>query len=74
MTLITKVTELKRLCSGRAKHASSFAHLALLLDPRPVHREFVQSEVTIIGIAEGKTVGNTPHIASADSALRNKAD
>jgi hypothetical protein len=69
-----QVAELKRLWSERAEHVGSFAHLALLLDPRPVYRKFVQSEVAIVGSAEGRNIGNIPFIASADSALRQMAD
>ena len=62
----------KRLWEGRADHLTGFSHLALLLDPRRKYRDFVQGEVQIIG--EGKNVGNTPFLSSADTCLRGMAD
>jgi hypothetical protein len=43
-----QLAELKRLWPGQAKRVGSFAHLALLLDLRPVYRKLVQPEVTVV--------------------------
>jgi hypothetical protein len=54
-----QVAELQRLWNMRAKHLTSFDHLALLLDPRPEYRKFVMEEPLIVGDSEQKTWGNT---------------
>jgi hypothetical protein len=69
-----QVAELKRLWGMRAKHITSFAHLALLLDPRSEHRRFVGQEPLIVGDPVQKTWGNTEFLTSADSAIREMAD
>jgi hypothetical protein len=68
------IQELQKVWSKRAEHVTSFSHLALLLDPRPEYRAFVQSESIILGSVEERNRGNTGFIASADSALRAMVD
>jgi hypothetical protein len=68
------VSELKDMWHLRANHFTGFAHLALLLDPRPQYREFVKGEKLIIGSHEGKDYGNTAFLNSADKSLRGIAD
>jgi hypothetical protein len=69
-----QVAELKDKWNVRANHLTGFAHLALLLDPRPHFRDFVKGEKIIIGSHEGKDYGNTAFLNSADECLRGMAD
>jgi hypothetical protein len=69
-----QIAELQRLWDKRADHLTGLAHLSLLLDPRPEHREFVLNEPSIMGTDHEKNWGNTAVIRSADECLRSMAD
>jgi hypothetical protein len=73
-----QISELQRLWGLCAKRITTFAHLALLFDPRPEYIEFVTPEPLIVGDPAEKTLGNTAVlyycIAPSKEALHAERD
>jgi hypothetical protein len=67
------LTQLQALMATRVKDGLTDVHyLALLLDPRPSMRTFVESS-GLLGNPADQTMGNTPALQAAQNALRHMA-